>query len=64
MAEGEGGELQEKALLNLLEGIPEAERPRLVARLLDEVERVHRTNGSEVPGWVAEVRERYPVREG
>ncbi|HYJ81198.1 MAG TPA: hypothetical protein VEW03_16405 [Longimicrobiaceae bacterium] len=54
-----GGELQETALLNLLEGLPAAEQPRLVARLLGEVERLHRERGVAVPDWVGQLRERY-----
>ena len=61
MAEGDSeGDVREKAMLNLLAGLPEAERARTLARLLDELERLHLENDAPVPTWIAELRKRHP----
>jgi chromatin segregation and condensation protein Rec8/ScpA/Scc1 (kleisin family) len=60
MAAGEGDdEVRERAMMNLLAGLPEHERERTLARMLDEMERLHRESGAAVPGWIGRLRERH-----
>ncbi len=60
MAAGEGDdEVRERALLNLLTGLPEHERERTLARMLDEMERLHVENRAPVPEWIGRLRERH-----
>jgi hypothetical protein len=55
---GEGDDLQERLLKELVASFPPGERPAVLARLLDEIERLHRENGAPVPAWVRRLRER------
>ncbi|HEX2204447.1 MAG TPA: hypothetical protein VHG91_14145 [Longimicrobium sp.] len=52
------GEVHEAALLRLLEAFPPGERAAALGRLLDEIERLHREHGAEVPAWVVALRKR------
>lgn len=52
-------EVRERALLNLLSGLPEAEREKTLARLLDELERLHVESRAPVPRWIGELRKRH-----
>ena len=52
-------EVREKAMMNLLAGLPEDERERTLKRMLDELERLHVENGAPVPEWISRLRERH-----
>lgn len=52
-------EVREKAMMNLLAGLPEDERERTLKRMLDELERLHVENGAPVPEWISRLRRRH-----
>jgi hypothetical protein len=53
-----GGGPYEAVLRRMLESIPPADRDRALARILDELARLHREEGAEVPAWLDEMRRR------
>jgi hypothetical protein len=60
MSAGDGDdEVRERALMNLLAGLPQHERKRTLARMLDRLERLHLENGAPVPEWIGRLRERH-----
>jgi len=46
-------------MMNLLAGLPEHERERTLARMLDELEQLHVENGAPVPEWIGRLRRRH-----
>jgi len=60
-AEESDDEVRERAMMNLLTGLPEDERERTLARMLDELERLHLENGAPVPEWIGRLRARHGI---
>jgi hypothetical protein len=53
-----GDEVRERVLREMAAAFPARERPEILARLLDEIERLHSDNRVPVPGWVARMKAR------
>ncbi|HEU0053374.1 MAG TPA: hypothetical protein VFQ39_09365 [Longimicrobium sp.] len=53
-----GDEVRERVLREMAAAFPAKERPQMMARLLDEIERLHQRNGIAVPGWVGRMKVR------
>ena len=53
-----GDDVHERVLWRMVAALPEAERTPVLLRLLDEIERLHRESGAEVPPWIDRVRTR------
>ena len=51
-----GDEVRRRMLAEMVAAFPPDERPAVLARLLDEIERLHRENGVAVPAWVVRAR--------
>lgn len=51
-------DVYELALRQMVAALPEADRPAAMARVLDEIEALHREEGAPPPPWIARVRER------
>ncbi len=59
MDEGpDAGELHERVLREMVAALPEEERPTALARLLEQLERIHREHHAEAPPWLRALRER------